>query len=68
VTDETHHCIRRITPDGTVTTLAGRDQEGWVDGPAPLARFHWPTNVALGPRFCYVADPGNFRIRKIALP
>jgi glucose/arabinose dehydrogenase len=68
VTDETHHCIRRITPDGTVTTLAGRNQEGWIDGPGPLARFHWPTNVALGPGFCYVADPGNFRIRKIALP
>lgn len=67
VVDETHHCLRRVTPNGTVSTVAGQGREGCVDGPSPLASFRWPANVAIGPDACYVADAGNFRIRKIAL-
>lgn len=67
VADETHHSIRRIEPDGTVRTLAGRAEPGWVDGPGRFARFNAPTNLALAPGACYVTDLANHRIRKIAL-
>lgn len=67
VADETHHSIRRIEPDGTVRTLAGRAEPGTADGPGRYARFNAPTNLALAPGACYVTDLANHRIRKIAL-
>jgi sugar lactone lactonase YvrE len=58
--------IRRITPDGVVSTLAG-GREGLVDGPGPQARFRTPSGVALAPDgVLYVADTGNNAIRRIA--
>ncbi len=67
VADERNHVIRRIAPDGTVTTIAG-GPPGLRDGPAEAARFQSPNDVAVGPDDAiYVADTGNHRIRKIAL-
>ena len=58
--------IRRITPDGSVTTLAG-SVEGYVDGPAAAARFNTPSGLALGPAGdLFLADTGNNAIRRIA--
>jgi DNA-binding beta-propeller fold protein YncE len=59
--------IRKITPDGVVTTVAGSLAEhGYVDGPGKLARFHVPTSIVadkLGN--LWVADTYNHVIRKI---
>lgn len=57
--------IRKIAPDGNVTTLAGGN-EGFSDGPTTSASFNTPSGLALGPDgSLFVADTGNNQIRKI---
>ena len=57
--------IRVISPDGTVSTLAG-GREGFADGKGEAAAFHTPSGIALDHLGnLYVADTGNHAIRKI---
>ncbi|AHJ99022.1 hypothetical protein Hsw_3427 [Hymenobacter swuensis DY53] len=66
VADTGNNCIRKITPTGEVTTLAGGSAEGFVNGPAASARFYGPIDVALdGGGNLLVADYANHCIRKI---
>lgn len=66
VSDANNNRIRLITPSGLVTTLAGTGDEGMVDGNVRIARFKYPSGLALGSSgILYVADEGNERIRKI---
>ncbi|MYI83114.1 MAG: hypothetical protein F4056_07435 [Chloroflexi bacterium] len=67
VADFRNHAIRRVLPDGTVTTIAGGRPGGTVDGPAETARFDGPSDVAVdGEGSIYVADCWGHRIRKIS--
>lgn len=68
VGDYGNHTVRRILPDGTVTTLAGTaGQRGTNDGVGAAARFDGPSGVAVDPSGnVYVADTWNSTIRKIA--
>ena len=67
VADRFNSAIRRITPDGMVTTVAGGTGAGLVDGPAESARFDSPRDVAVAADgTIYVADFGNHRIRRIS--
>ncbi|MBX3101583.1 MAG: hypothetical protein KF690_03650 [Bacteroidetes bacterium] len=61
--------IRKVTPEGVVTTLAGdSDGSGNVDGVGGDARFGWISDVLMGGNdTLYVTDEGNHTIRKVAL-
>ena len=66
VADTGNHAIRRVTPEGDVTTIAGDGVAGYVDGPASQARFNGPVGVAVdGAGRVIVADTYNDRIRVI---
>ncbi|HEV8505484.1 MAG TPA: NHL repeat-containing protein [Chitinophagaceae bacterium] len=59
--------IRRITPQGIVSTLAG-SSPGYQDGDAASAKFFSPTGLGIDKQGnIYVADLSNHRIRKISL-
>ncbi len=67
VADLFNYTIRKNTPDGVVTTLAGSaGQSGTKDGTGSVARFFAPVSVAVDSATnVYVADSGNSTIRKI---
>ncbi|MBI3887109.1 MAG: hypothetical protein HY302_15490 [Opitutae bacterium] len=67
VVDRGNHTIRKVTPGGVVTTLAGTPgQVGSVDGIGPVARFDDPDGIAVDSSGnVFVADTANLTIRKI---
>lgn len=77
VCDHNNNCIRKVTPDGEVSTFAGRGSVGtdgqvwgWIDGEArETARFREPTGICYDEEeeIFYVADRENRRIRTISV-
>lgn len=61
--------IRKLTPDGVISTVAGTGTEGFSGdfGPATAARFSFPRGLALDEAGnLYIADRWNHHIRKVA--
>jgi streptogramin lyase len=67
VADTANNTIRKITPVGLVSTLAGAaGQSGKTDGTGSNARFNHPQAITVDGRGnLYVADTGNQTIRKV---
>ncbi|HAO46196.1 MAG TPA: IPT/TIG domain-containing protein [Ferruginibacter sp.] len=66
VGDRMNHAIRKITPAGVVSTLAGNGTPGSVNGTGTAAQFNEPLGVAADASGnIYVADYINGLIRKV---
>jgi sugar lactone lactonase YvrE len=69
IADTQNHRIRKVTPDGIITTVAGTGNEGYDGdgGPATSAQLRWPEGIAVDSAGnLYIADTGNNCIRKVA--
>lgn len=70
VADVFNHCIRKITPEGIVTTFAGRPKNfGYADGALRDAQFDQPNGIVYDKETgsFYIADRWNHRIRTIII-
>lgn len=66
VADSSNNCIRKISPAGVVTTLAGSGSSGSANGIGAASQFSNPSGVAVDSAGnVYVADTSNARIRKV---
>jgi RHS repeat-associated protein len=68
IADEGDHRVRRVTPDGIITTVAGNGEAGYTGdgGPATNARMYYPAGLSPGPNgTLYIADTGNNVIRRV---
>lgn len=68
VADSSNNCIRKVTPQGAVTTIAGiASDPGHVDGNQADARFKAPYGIAIdSDDYIYVSEPSNHCIRRIS--
>ena len=66
VTDMNNNRIRKVTPDGVVTTFAGNGAAGRADGMGTAASFNLPYGITIdGKGYLYVSEIGNQLIRRI---
>ncbi len=73
IVDNYNQRIRKVTPGGTITTVAGSGATGFGagsfsgdGGPATSARLNSPTGIAVDSAGnLYIADNDNYRVRKV---
>lgn len=70
IADSNNNVIRRVSPDGTITTVAGNTERGFAgdNGPAREADLSGPQGIAVDSAGnLYIADTLNNRIRRVGL-
>ena len=68
VSEFSNHAVRKITPEGVVSTWAGNGSAGYADGARAQARFNQPGGIARdGAGNLYVSEWGGQRVRKISV-
>lgn len=69
IADYNNHCVRMLSPDGIVSTVAGQPgNSGYKDGGPVESLFYRPWGVAVNEQGdIYIADWGNARIRKLVI-
>ena len=68
IMDRGHYRVRRVGPDGIITTVAGNGTGGYSGdgGPAALAQLGSAEDVAVGSDgTLYIADRSNYRVRQV---
>jgi len=68
IADQFNHRIRKVTPEGVISTVVGRGDPGFSGdgGPAAAARLGYPAAVAVDRTGnLFIADTGNHRIRVV---
>ena len=66
IADTGNHRIRKVTPQGIISTVAGSDPARGDNGPATEARLFQPSGIARDASGnVYIADSGNHRVRKV---
>ncbi|MDB5098723.1 MAG: repeat containing protein, partial [Cyanobacteria bacterium RYN_339] len=66
IADTGNYLIRKLQPDGRITTIAGSGELGDQDGPALQAKLHRPTCLALDAAGnLYIADDTNLKLKKL---
>lgn len=68
IADTENNCVRRVTPDGIIDTVAGNGIPSLVDGVGSEAGLFQPYGLALDGDILYVSERGNHTIRRISLP
>ena len=66
IADAANHRVRKVTPTGTISTVAGNGHPGFSgdNGPAAAAQLNQPYDVAIDAAGnLYIADFGNQRVR-----
>jgi sugar lactone lactonase YvrE len=67
VADSGNRAVRKVTPDGQVSTFVGGGEAGNADGAGAAARFAGPAGIAIGAQGdFYVTDTLNHTIRKVS--
>jgi sugar lactone lactonase YvrE len=69
IADTFNHRVRKVTPDGIITTVAGTGQPGVSGNSAPAiqAQLHYPLGLALDAAGnLFVVDSFNYRVRKVS--
>lgn len=67
---DTRNCVvRKVDPQGVITTVAGTPEDCGDEGDGGLAtaaKLSYPADVAIGPDGdLYIADAGNYRVRRV---
>jgi sugar lactone lactonase YvrE len=68
IADRSVHRIRRLTPGGIVSTVAGTGVPGYTDGAAATAQFNGPVGLAYdGRNGIYISEREGHRLRRLDL-
>jgi hypothetical protein len=70
IADKEAHAIRKVTPDGVITTVAGMNEpgdDGDAPGPARERHLNWPNGLFVTPAgTTYILELGSRKVRRLA--